>query len=178
MTPSDSKASPAMSAKVGGRSRLALIRVPRCPGTKREARGTVLSSSPCETSIARRRRISEAFQKSKALGEATLKIVIAAVAACLLGALAQSSPVQAFQSEETLRIGGLWAITGGVALTGKGALNLSRLAVEEINSAGGVRVGGKQVKLQLFAYDEACKPEEGLALANRLANVDKVLFSL
>jgi branched-chain amino acid transport system substrate-binding protein len=118
------------------------------------------------------------FPEEQSFGEATLKIVIAAVAACLLGALAQSSPVQAFQSEETLRIGGLWAITGGVALTGKGALNLSRLAVEEINSAGGVRVGGKQVKLELIAYDEACKPEEGLALADRLANVDKVLFSL
>jgi branched-chain amino acid transport system substrate-binding protein len=107
-----------------------------------------------------------------------LKIITAALTASLLGALAQPSSVQAFQSEDTLRIGGLWAITGGVALTGKGALNLSRLAVEEINAAGGVKVGGKQVKLELFAYDEACKAEEGLALANRLANVDKVLFSL
>src|SRR3954471_21733674 len=110
--------------------------------------------------------------------EGTVKNITAAIAACLIGAAAHISPAQAFQSEDTLRIGGLWAITGGVALTGKGALNLSRLAVEEINAAGGVKVGGKQVKLQLFAYDEACKPEEGLALANRLANVDKVLFSL
>jgi branched-chain amino acid transport system substrate-binding protein len=107
-----------------------------------------------------------------------VKIIAAAVAACVVGAVAHTSPVQAFQSENTLRIGGLWAITGGVALTGKGALNLSRLAVEEINAADGVKVGGKQVKLELVAYDEACKPEEGLALTNRLANVDKVLFSL
>ena len=107
-----------------------------------------------------------------------MKIIAAAVAACVVGAVAHTSPVQAFQSENTLRIGGLWAITGGVALTGKGALNLSRLAVEEINAADGVKVGGKQVKLELVAYDEACKPEEGLALTNRLANVDKVLFSL
>jgi branched-chain amino acid transport system substrate-binding protein len=71
--------------------------------------------------------------------------VSAAFAACT------ATTVFAFQSENTLRIGGMWAITGGVALTGKGALNLSRLAVDEINAAGGVRIGGKQVKLALFA---------------------------
>jgi branched-chain amino acid transport system substrate-binding protein len=87
-------------------------------------------------------------------------------------------PTHAFQSEDTLRIGGMWALTGGVALTGKGALNLSKLAVDEINAAGGVRIGGKQVKMKLYAYDEACKPEQGMALLNRLAREDKVLFTL
>ncbi len=87
-------------------------------------------------------------------------------------------PVHAFQSENTLRIGGMWATTGGVALTGNGALNLSRLAVEEINAAGGVVVGGKRVMLQLHAYDEACNAEQGLELLSRLMEDDKVLFSL
>jgi branched-chain amino acid transport system substrate-binding protein len=91
---------------------------------------------------------------------------------------AAAAPARAFQSENTLRIGGMWAITGGVALTGKGALNLSKLAVDEINSAGGVMIGGKPVKLELYAYDEACKEQEGLALLSRLKDVDKVLFSL
>ena len=89
-----------------------------------------------------------------------------------------ATPAPAFQSENTLRIGAMWAITGGVALTGKGALNLSKLAVNEINSSGGVMVGGKPVKLELYAYDEACKEQEGLALLSRLKDVDKVLFSL
>src|ERR1700750_2785367 len=83
-------------------------------------------------------------------------------------------PAPAFQSENTLRIGAMWAITGGVALTGKGALNLTKLAIEEINAAGGVKVDGKQVKLELSAYDEACKEQEGLALLSRLKDVDKV----
>ena len=77
-----------------------------------------------------------------------------------------------------MRIGAMWAITGGVALTGKGALNLSKLAIEEINAAGGVNVGGKRLRLVLYPYDEACKPEEGLALLSRLNDTDKVLFSL
>jgi branched-chain amino acid transport system substrate-binding protein len=89
-----------------------------------------------------------------------------------------ASPARGFQLEGTLRIGGMWATTGGVALTGKGALNLSRLAVEEINAAGGVLVGGKRVNLELFAYDEGCDSEKGLALLARLMDVDRVLFSL
>jgi branched-chain amino acid transport system substrate-binding protein len=91
---------------------------------------------------------------------------------------AAAAPASAFQSENTLRIGAMWAITGGVALTGKGALNLSKLTVDEINSAGGVMIGGIPVKLELYAYDEACKEQEGLALLSRLKDVDKVLFSL
>jgi branched-chain amino acid transport system substrate-binding protein len=103
---------------------------------------------------------------------------IAGLAATAFAACIATTRAGAFQSENTLRIGGMWAITGGVALTGKGALNLSKLAVEEINAAGGVRVGGKQVKLELYAYDEACKAQEGMALLSRLDEVDKVLFTL
>jgi branched-chain amino acid transport system substrate-binding protein len=95
-----------------------------------------------------------------------------------LATVLQPGSASAFQDDGTLRIGAMWALTGGVALTGKGALNLSRLAVEEINAAGGVKIGGKQVRMELFAYDEACKAEEGMALVKRLNEVDKVLFSM
>jgi len=119
-----------------------------------------------------------AINKDNARGNAIMKnvVTVAATAACI--ACIATTPARAFQSDNTLRIGGMWAITGGVSLTGKGALNLSKLAVEEINAAGGVKVGGKQVKLQLYAYDEACKEQEGLALLSRLNEVDKVLFTL
>jgi branched-chain amino acid transport system substrate-binding protein len=96
-----------------------------------------------------------------------------AFAACIT-----TTPGGAFQSENTLRVGAMWAITGGVALTGKGALNLSKLAVEEINAAGGVKVDGKQVKLELHAYDEACKEQEGLALLSRLKDVESCSLSV
>lgn len=106
-----------------------------------------------------------------------MKNIIALTSAVAFAACIAATPVRAFQSENTLRIGAMWAITGGVALTGKGALNLSKLAVEEINGSGGVKVSGRQVKLELYAYDEACKEQEGLALLSRLKDVDKVLFS-
>ena len=41
-----------------------------------------------------------------------------------------------------------------------------------------MKIGGKQTKIELYAYDEACKAEEGLALLSRLNDIDKVLFSL
>jgi branched-chain amino acid transport system substrate-binding protein len=104
--------------------------------------------------------------------------IFSIVYAIILIVCLNGGPAQAFQSEDTLRIGGMWALTGGVALTGKGALNLSKLAVEEINAAGGVKIGNKHVKLVLYPYDEACKPEEGLAVLSRLNEIDKVLFSL
>jgi branched-chain amino acid transport system substrate-binding protein len=107
-----------------------------------------------------------------------MKNLAAFVSAVIFAACITTRPGGAFQSENTLRVGAMWAITGGVALTGKGALNLTKLAIEEINGAGGVKVNGKQVKLELHAYDEACKEQEGLALLSRLKDVDKVLFSL
>jgi branched-chain amino acid transport system substrate-binding protein len=107
-----------------------------------------------------------------------MRIEAALTSALVVLVCTAAASAPAFQSENSLRIGGMWAITGGVALTGKGALNLSKLAVEEINSAGGVMIGGKPVKLELYAYDEACKEQEGLALLSRLKDVDKVLFSL
>jgi branched-chain amino acid transport system substrate-binding protein len=98
--------------------------------------------------------------------------------AILIGGVLPLSSALSFQDEGTLRIGGIWAITGGVAITGKGALGLSRLAVEEINAAGGVRINGKQVKMVLYAHDEACKPDQGMAVMKRLDAVDKVLLSM
>jgi branched-chain amino acid transport system substrate-binding protein len=100
-----------------------------------------------------------------------MKNVAVFASAIAFAACMTATPADAFQSENTLRVGAMWAITGGVALTGKGALNLSKLAVEEINAAGGVKVGGKQVSLELHAYDEACKEQEGLALLSRLKDV-------
>jgi len=84
----------------------------------------------------------------------------------------------AFQNEGTLRVGGMWALSGGASFFGKAALGLATLAVDEINEAGGVSVGGKKVKLTMSAQDDACNAEQGLAAVRRLATVDKVLFSL
>jgi branched-chain amino acid transport system substrate-binding protein len=86
--------------------------------------------------------------------------------------------VSAFQEEGTLRIGGMWALSGPAAYIGSSSNGLSSLAIDEINEAGGIAIKGKRVKLVKYAYDDACKAEEGLAVVRRLADSDKVLFSL
>ncbi len=86
--------------------------------------------------------------------------------------------VGAFQEEGTLRIGGMWALSGPGAYVGSSSKGLAALAIDEINEAGGVVIQGKRVKLQLYAHDEACKAEEGLTVVRRLADADKVLFAL
>ena len=103
-----------------------------------------------------------------------LKVI--ALAAVVLLLVPAAAP--AFQNEGTLRIGGMWALSGGAAFFGKAALGLGTLAVDEINEAGGVTVGGKKVKLTMHPHDDACNAEQGLAAVRRLATVDKVLFSL
>ena len=86
--------------------------------------------------------------------------------------------VSAFQEEGTLRIGGMWALSGPAAYIGSSSNGLSSLAIDEINEAGGVAIQGKRVKLVKYVYDDACKAEEGLTVVRRLADADKVLFSL
>jgi len=86
--------------------------------------------------------------------------------------------VSAFQEEGTLRVGGMWALSGPAAYIGKSSKGLSALAIDEINEAGGVAIQGKRVKLAMSVYDDACKAEEGLTVVRRLADSDKVLFSL
>jgi len=84
----------------------------------------------------------------------------------------------AFQEEGTLRIGGMWALSGPAAYIGSSSKGQASLAADEVNEAGGVAIQGKRVKLQLYTYDDACKAEEGLTVVRRLADSDKVLFSL
>src|SRR5205809_2890834 len=105
------------------------------------------------------------------------KIVVSSVTLFWLLGLAPGG-AGAFQEEGTLRIGGMWALSGPAAYIGSSSNGLSSLAIDEINEAGGIAIKGKQVKLVKYAYDDACKAEEGLAVVRRLADSDKVLFSL
>src|SRR3989441_8768237 len=95
------------------------------------------------------------------------------LAACLLW----PGWVGAFQSEGTVRIGGMWPLSGPAAFFGKAAYGLASLAVDEINEAGGRVVDGKRVKLALHAQDEACNAEQGLAGVEGLATLGKVIIS-
>ena len=71
---------------------------------------------------------------------------------------------------ETIKIGMVQPLTGPVSFGGNTLLNGARMAVEEINAAGGVL--GK--KLELVPEDGQCVPPKGVNAAEKLIVRDKV----
>ena len=53
-----------------------------------------------------------------------------------------------------------------------------KLAVEEINKAGGVNVGGKKMKIVLVERDDEAKNELGVQIAQELINKEKVVATV
>ena len=84
-----------------------------------------------------------------------------------------------FQDEGIVRIGSIEAQTGVPAPYGTQALNGSKIAIDEINAAGGILIDGKKVKLQLTpspnGYDPGADSALTLALMKKLIFSDKVI---
>lgn len=71
---------------------------------------------------------------------------------------------------DTVKIGVNVPLTGFAASDGTSALNGAKLAVEQINSAGGI--DGKQV--ELVVYDDQASPKQSVPIATKLIEKDKV----
>jgi branched-chain amino acid transport system substrate-binding protein len=77
--------------------------------------------------------------------------------------------------EDTIRIGAIVELTGELPAVGASSRNAAELAVSEVNAAGGITVGGKPYKVELFVEDNAAKPDQSAAAANKLITQDNVL---
>ena len=66
-------------------------------------------------------------------------------------------------------------MTGGEATFGAQMKAGAEMAVNEINAAGGINVGGTKMKLKLTVGDDACDPKQAVAVATKLAG-EKVKF--
>lgn len=80
--------------------------------------------------------------------------------------------------EKTLDIGVTDALTGGAAVYGLPQSNAVQMAVEEINAAGGVKVGEDVYKLNVIAYDDKANPTEATNAVRKLIDRDGVKFIL
>ena len=90
-----------------------------------------------------------------------LKItMVAAIAAAAGVAMAQDMVV---------KIGHVAPISGAQATYGRDNENGALMAIEDLNAAG-VMIGGKKVKLQLVAEDDAADPKQGTAVAQKLCD--------
>ena len=64
--------------------------------------------------------------------------------------------------------------TGGIAHLGKDNENGAQLAVNEINAAGGVKIGDKVAKFALVGEDDAGDPKQGPVVAQKLVDAKVV----
>jgi branched-chain amino acid transport system substrate-binding protein len=85
----------------------------------------------------------------------------------LTAAMALSS--LALAQEQVIKIGHVAPLSGAIAHLGKDNENGARLAIEELN-AKGISIGGKKVKLELVAEDDAADPKQGTAAAQKLVD--------
>ena len=92
------------------------------------------------------------------------KLFIAAVVAGMGSA--------AMAQEQVIKIGHIGPVSGPQAHFGKDNENGVRMAIEDLN-AKGMEIGGKKVKFQLVAEDDAADPKQGTAASQKLCD-DKV----
>ena len=71
--------------------------------------------------------------------------------------------------DQVVRIGHVGPVSGPIAHLGKDNENGARLAIEELN-ARGVSIGGKKVRFELIAEDDAADPKQGTAAAQKLVD--------
>jgi branched-chain amino acid transport system substrate-binding protein len=71
---------------------------------------------------------------------------------------------------DVVKIGVGQPLSGPLASQGQDLLHGVQLAVEEINAAGGVPIGGKRVKLAIVSADDKSNPADGMVAAQQLVD--------
>src|SRR5512137_600688 len=115
----------------------------------------------------------------------TLKLAPLAIAAAVALAACgkKEEPVKAAPAKApapvaaapvVIKIGHVAPLTGGIAHLGKDNENGARLAVDEINAAGGLKIGDKTFNLELVAEDDKADPKEGTLAAQKLVDAGVV----
>jgi len=87
----------------------------------------------------------------------------------LAGAIALAFAGAASAQEQVVRIGHVGATSGSAAHLGKDNENGARMAIDELN-AKGVTIGGKKIKFELLAEDDAGDPRQGTSAAQKLVD--------
>ena len=95
------------------------------------------------------------------------KTAVFLAAAILLGSAAARA--------ESVRIGVIAEITGDMPAVGASCRNAAEMAVKEINAAGGLDVGGKKLKVELFVEDNGGKADQSAAAAQKLITQEEVV---
>ena len=85
------------------------------------------------------------------------------------GALLVAAGAQA-QDVQTVRIAHAGPTSGGIAHIGKDTENGVRMAIEELNTQN-LTIGGKKIKFEIVAEDDAGDPKQATAVAQKLCDL-------
>ena len=97
-------------------------------------------------------------------------LIVLAVALAVVGA----GPAPA--AEKTLAIGLLGPMSGGAASYGVELQRGAEMRADEINKAGGLKIGGDVYKIKLVAYDHKAQAADAATATNKLVFQDKVKY--
>ncbi len=107
-----------------------------------------------------------------------LGIILAVVMLVSACSPANAVPNTGAQLPATISIGAVIPLTGKYAAGGEQIKNGYQLAVDDINKAGGVSVGGKKIPLQLTVLDDASDPTQTVQRLETLNTDNKVVAYL
>src|SRR5208337_5537982 len=72
---------------------------------------------------------------------------------------------------DVIRIAITGPFTGGSAPMGVSMRDGAKLAIAEINAAGGIKIGGKMMKFEVIERDDEAKNERGALIAQELVSM-------
>jgi branched-chain amino acid transport system substrate-binding protein len=104
------------------------------------------------------------------MGRSTAILVVLTFALAVVG----TGPAPA--AEKTLAIGLLGPLSGGAASYGVELQRGAEMRADEINKAGGLKVGGDVYKIKLVAYDHKAQAADAATATNKLVFQDKVKY--
>lgn len=108
----------------------------------------------------------------------TVPLALATVAVVATGATLATSDAEARVDGDVITLGAAISLTGKHSSNGLDTQRGYDYAVDTINAAGGVMVGGRSYQLAIKYYDDESTPARGAQLAERLIQQDGVEYML
>jgi branched-chain amino acid transport system substrate-binding protein len=76
---------------------------------------------------------------------------------------------------KTIKVGVIAELTGDIPAVGASCKNAAEMAVQEVNDAGGLEVGGTKYKVELYIEDNAGKADQSASSAQKLITQQNVV---
>jgi branched-chain amino acid transport system substrate-binding protein len=96
-------------------------------------------------------------------------------AAAFFAAVAVGTFFAAAARAESVKVGVIAELTGDMPAVGASCRNAAKMAADEVNAAGGLAVGGKKLKVELFVEDNGGKADQSAAAAQKLITQEEVV---